>query len=153
MSNQAGLDARVHITGGITGVLCAELTREAVWEALMARRCYATTSVRMLLDFDLNGLCMGEDVRLAEGDGARFAARALTVKAVGMCPLDRVVIVRNGDEVHSVGVDGMECSVQWEDGEALDGVRDAGIGGVYYYAKVYQKDGNVGWTSPVWLTF
>jgi hypothetical protein len=152
-SSPAGLDTRAHAGGGITGVVCGELTRSSIWHALMARRCYATTSVRMLLDFDLNGLCMGEEVHLEEAGRKRFASRVLTVRAAGVRPLDRVVIVRNGREIHSAGVDGMECGISWEDEEPLGKVHDAGVRGVYYYARVCQQDGNVGWTSPVWLTF
>ena len=153
LSNQSGLDAREHVTGGITGVLCRELTRRAIWEALLARRCYATTSVRVLLDFDVNGLSMGEELRVTQADEDRFAKRTITCRAVGTCPIDRVVIVRNGQEVYSKAIGDMACAVQWEDGEPLDSIHDARIEGAYYYAKVYQRDRNVGWTSPMWLTF
>lgn len=152
LSNQSGLDAREHITGGITGVLCKELTRGAVWEALAARRCYAATSARILLDFVLNGRLMGEEVRITPNNAARFAHRTMVVKAAGVGPLRRIVVVRNGCEVHSENVDGMAAEVTWCDPEPLADVRDAGINGVYYYAKVCQEDGNVAWASPIWLT-
>ena len=153
LSNQSGLDARAHVTGGITAVLCPELTRQAVWDALNARRCYTTTSVRILLDFSLNGRLMGEDVRVTDQNAADFAERALTVRAAGTYPLDEVVIVRNGEEVFSEKVEGMETRVAWRDEADLADVRDNGVGGVYYYAKVRQRDGNMAWASPVWLTF
>ena len=153
LSNQSGMDARELITGGTTGVFCPELTREAVWEALMARRCYATTSVRMLLDFEVNGLPMGQERRVTAANRKRFATRSVTVRAVGVRPLARAVIVRNGVEVHEESVDDMECTLYWEDRESLKQVHDTGIRGAYYYAKVYQEDGNVAWSSPVWLTY
>jgi len=153
LSNQSGLDARAHVTGGITAVLCKELTREAIWEALLARRCYATTCVRMLLAFDVNGLNMGEEVHLTDADRERFATRKITIKTAGTYPIARIVIVRNGKEVHTISADEMECTVEWEDTQALADVHNPGIRGCYYYAKAYQHDGNLGWTSPVWLTY
>jgi hypothetical protein len=42
-------------SGGLAAVWAAELTREAVFDALYARRCYGTTGARILLDFRLNG--------------------------------------------------------------------------------------------------
>ena len=62
-------------------------------------------------------------------------------------------IVRNGEEVHEERVSGMEAEVTWEDAETLAKVRDKGVRGVYYYAKVYQEDGGIAWGSPVWLTY
>ena len=153
LSNQSGLDAREHVTGGITGVLCKELTRRAIWQALEARRCYATTSVRILLDFDVNGLTMGQEIRLIRANRSRFAQRTITVKAAGTRSIDRVVIVRNGEEVFSKTINNMTCSVEWRDRKSLAAVHNPGVGGVYYYAKLYQDDRNMAWASPVWLTF
>jgi len=153
LSNQSGLDARAHVTGGITAVLCAELTRRAIWDALTARRCYATTSVKILLDVTVNGRVMGEEIRVTRRNAEQFRRRQVDVKAVGTYPLDKIVIVRNDQEIHTEPVEGMTAQVTWCDTEDLQAARDAGIGGIYYYAKVYQQDRNMAWASPVWLTF
>jgi hypothetical protein len=137
----------------MTAVFARELTREAIWEALLARRCYATTSTRILLDAAVNGLGMGTERRVTPANRNRFRRRTVTVRAIGTYPLDRVVIVRNGEEVYEEKAAGMEAEVVWEDGDALSRVRDRGVRGVYYYAKVYQEDGGIAWGSPVWLTY
>jgi len=152
LSNQSGLDAAANITGGITGVLAEELTRGAIWEALMQRRCYATTSTKMVMDFTLNDLLMGQEVIVTGRNAGEFSKRRLTIKAVGTYGIDRVIVVRNGREVFEEAINAMEAEVVWTDEEPLEAVADKDIRGVYYYAKVYQHDGNVGWTSPVWLT-
>ena len=152
LSNQSGLDARANVTGGITAVLCRELTRAAVWGALNARRCYATTSVRILLDFELNGHVMGEDIAINAGNEDAYAVRRVRVRCAGTYPLCRLVIVRNGVDVFTQPFDEMTAEVVWEDDRALSESVDPGVGGVYYYAKLYQQDGNVAWTSPIWLT-
>ncbi len=153
LSNQSGLDARANVTGGITGVVCGELTRRAIWDALMARRCYAATSERILLDIRLNGLPMGRDMRLTRKNRKRFDHRTVAVRVIGTQPIDRVVIVRNGIEVFHETINGMECKVSWEDQDRLIDIRDTRIKGVYYYAKVYQTDRNIAWTSPIWLSY
>ena len=38
------------VYGGLTCIYASELTREGLWEALKARRCYGTTGQRILLD-------------------------------------------------------------------------------------------------------
>ena len=137
----------------MTGVLCKELTRQEIWNALLARRCYAATSTRILLDVTLNGLTMGRDFRLTKKNKNRFAERTIRIRAVGVRPLTRVVIVRNGQEVFEQALDQTECDLVWQDTERLGKIHDRHIRGAYYYAKVYQQDGNLAWSSPVWLSF
>lgn len=151
-TNLSGLHAEASVTGAITAVIARELTREAIWEALLERRCYATTCVRILLDFELNGQPMGSDIDLTDGNHEGTASRELRIRVAGTYPLDRLVIVRNGEEIHAEALAGLAADVSWTDDDALESVCDDGIRGVYYYAKVYQQDGNIAWASPIWLT-
>lgn len=50
------------IAGGLTCIFAEELTREALFKALKARRCYGTTGARMILDFEADGHLMGEEI-------------------------------------------------------------------------------------------
>lgn len=52
---------------GVTAALVKDVSREAVWEALHARRCYALTGDRIFLDFTVNGALMGQEIT-AEGE-------------------------------------------------------------------------------------
>ncbi len=45
--------------GGLTAVMAADLSRDAVWRAIDERRTYATTGERIILDFSVNGKPMG----------------------------------------------------------------------------------------------
>ena len=47
--------------GGVTAFLAPELTREALWEAMAARRCYATDGPRMRLAVTADGHLMGSE--------------------------------------------------------------------------------------------
>lgn len=46
---------------GVTAFLASELTREALWEAIAARRCYATDGPRMRLAVTADGHPMGSE--------------------------------------------------------------------------------------------
>jgi hypothetical protein len=56
---------------GLTAVLAKELTRGGILEALRARRCYATTGQRYLLEFTVDGQPMGSDLRVKRGHRAK----------------------------------------------------------------------------------
>ena len=58
------------IGGGLTAVLAAGKGREAIWEALKARRTYATTGARLLLDVSLRLAAGGAGAARAEAKGA-----------------------------------------------------------------------------------
>ncbi|MCL4426545.1 MAG: DUF3604 domain-containing protein, partial [Firmicutes bacterium] len=82
------------VRGGLTAVYAHELTREAIWEALWARRCYATTGERILLSFQADGHLMGEEYVTARPPHFH-------VLAAGTAPLDRVEIRRGPRAIYS----------------------------------------------------
>ena len=87
--------------GGLTCVLAERLDRESVYEALKARRFYATTGNRMLLTVgvtagDGRGAAMGEVLR-AESE----ARPVLRVSAVGTAPIERLLVRSGLSEVAS----------------------------------------------------
>ena len=101
--------------GGLTCVLAAELTRDALLDALRSRHHYGTTGCRMLLDVQLgfaaDACRFDEDPQL--GDTAGHAVReammgdivrcdadsaTLLVEAVAAAPIERIEI-RNGLQV------------------------------------------------------
>ena len=51
------------VTSGYTALYADGLTRENIWNGIKARYCYATTFNRMVLDVDMSGHHMGEDVQ------------------------------------------------------------------------------------------
>jgi hypothetical protein len=74
--------------GGLTCVLTDSLTREAVFEAIRARRCYGVTAAqRIHVELSVNGLPMGAEGRI---DGAVV----VTGRTVGTGPIERVDIFR-----------------------------------------------------------
>ena len=123
--------------GGITGIYAKELTRESLWESLKARRCYATTGERIIIKFTLNGHMMGEEVKVEK-------ERIFTVEVYGTEKISKVEIIKNNLSVYQDFPKEEQCKFTWED-------RTPPQEGDYYYIRVEQEDGNMAWSSPIWI--
>lgn len=75
------------VRGGLTAFLAPDLTREAIWEALRARRCYGTTGPRIILEVSVDGHPMGEEY-IASTDPT------IRVRVLGTAPIDTVEVRR-----------------------------------------------------------
>lgn len=152
-SNLGGLVAEEIINGGYTAVFAPELTREALFDALWDRRCYATTSRRILLNVALGDFPMGSD--LSVEDAAQFAdERTIAIEVIAHGEIDRIEIVRNNQTVESVEVDAERQSLRYTDRMPLaevPAVSDEAPDVVFYYVRVIEADGNMAWSSPIWL--
>jgi hypothetical protein len=74
--------------GGLTCVLAESLTREAVFEAIRARRCYGVSAAQRIdVDLAVNGLSMG-----AEGRAA--GPVRITGRVAGTGPIERIDVLR-----------------------------------------------------------
>jgi len=120
---------------GIMAVYASELTREALWEAMWARRVYGTTGERILVDFRVDGHIMGEEVRLS-------SPPLLEVLVAGTAPLARVEVIRNGEVILTQQTDARDLSFAWQEEEMHSG---------YYYLRVTQSDEEMAWSSPIWV--
>jgi hypothetical protein len=96
------------VRGGLAGVYATELTRESIWEALRARRTYATTGERMVLGVRAGDRWMGE----------RFSATApltLDIHAIGSRALESLDVFNGQERVHShdFGPPGRGIRITW----------------------------------------
>ncbi len=78
---------------GLAAVKAAELTREAIFDALGNRRTYGVTGDRIALDFTLNGRMMGQELPYVR-------ERVLRVAATGWDQVDRVEVLKNNRVIH-----------------------------------------------------
>ena len=116
-------------------------TREAIWEALQARRVIGTTGPRIVLDFQADGRGLGEEFAiLTTAPSPRFVARAW-----GTAPLARFELLRDAVAVHEAALDGALSAVL----EALDD--DMTEGTHSYYVRLTQVDGHMAWAGPIWI--
>ncbi len=123
---------------GYLAVLTDELTREKVWDAMYARRCYATTGVRIVVDFRVNGAIMGSEI-----DAPEDGVNAIEAEVTGAAPLDRLELVRDGETICVRPCSGMSATLNVEDAGSEDSS--------FYYLRVFQTDGEMAWSSPVWV--
>ena len=126
-------------TGGFTGVYTSELTREAIFDAIRDRRCYATTGQRIIVDFRINGEWMGRELKSRE-------APFVSVKVTGTAPIDSVTVVKNNQDYLRMDGDGSN-HVAFEY-EKTDPPKETD----YYYVRVIQRDYEMAWASPIWVT-
>jgi len=125
-------------TGGITGVYAEELTREAVFDAIRNRRCYATTGKRIIVDFKADDHWMGEEYKSTN-------APHISVKVTGTAPLASVTVVKNNRDYFRVEGRGRH-ELEFEYGKTEPpGETD------YYYVRVIQEDYEMAWASPIWI--
>ncbi len=143
--------------GGLAAILAEDLTREAVYEALRARRVYATSGPRILLRVSFAGHRMGAEVAL--GGGRAVAGRAgagneptlpglgpdlLVARAIAPGALERIDIIRSGRVIDSFDCRGdRECAL----GAELKGL----TAGEYLYVRAVQEDGGAAWSSPFYF--
>ena len=134
---------------GLTGVLAPELTRRAVYDALWARRCYATSGEQMLVYFALGDAPMGSELPLQGG------ARQFTVRAAGTRKLTSVELLRNNEVIAREEPDAMMFDGVLADDAPVESVLVEGKYAerpfCWYYLRVTQEDGHRAWASPIWM--
>jgi Protein of unknown function (DUF3604) len=127
--------------GGLTAVLAKELTREAVLEALREHRCYATTGLRYLLEFTVDGHPMGSNLKVAPGH------RADVYGSLGS--------TTNWVRVEIVGPDGTLATLTPQPGESdvveLTAQTAPVTAPTWVYLRGVDEFGGMAWSSPVYL--
>ncbi len=140
-------------SAGITAVFAEDLTRKSLLEALRARRCYATTTPRILLDFSIDGHVMGEDLSLKK---YRRLAKQRNIKVLsgGTFVGLTVEIIRNNIPIkcaegkRTVQIDCLD-DTPFNDIALKD---TNGKRFVFYYVRVTQGDKHQAWSSPIWIS-
>ncbi len=127
--------------GGLTCILAEQLTRESIFDAMWNRRVYATTGERILLNFAINNISMGQEGKLCEN-----LVRKIEVDVVGTDELDEIDIISMGNIIFRKKVSGKSAEVIFTDETQPEN------GWNYYYARVYQKNKAIAWSSPIWFS-
>ncbi|MFA6915221.1 MAG: DUF3604 domain-containing protein [Parachlamydiales bacterium] len=139
---------------GLTAVICKEHTRQAIFDALWNRHCYATSGPRIIVGISIAGATMGSEITTADKPGLRVN-RHIAAYAVGTEKLSKVEIIRNGVVVHTVKPTDYHVDFTYDDmdpwNKLLIDAKDKKPSFVYYYLRVTQEDGNMAWSSPIWI--
>ncbi|MEE9607603.1 MAG: CehA/McbA family metallohydrolase [Myxococcota bacterium] len=128
-------------SGGLAAIVTENLSREAVLEALRARRVYATSGPRILLRTALGTHPMGSTLPAPESGAV---SDTLFVHVLGTAPIERVDLVRSGEVVDALDGEGrLELALE----RPVSDLRP----GEYLYVRAVQQDGAVAWSSPIFV--
>jgi hypothetical protein len=126
-----------YLGSGRTVVLAESLDRDSIFDALKARRAYATTGEPIELGFSYGEKLMGQTCART-GEPFKISVRGTHV-------ITRVDVIRNGQVVFSESPLNHEFVAEWFDHEPSGRATD------YYYVAVRQSDGERAWSSPLWV--
>jgi len=126
--------------GGKAGIFAPELTREAILDACRARHTYGTTAAKIFMDVRVNGMLMGEWVK---GVDPKAHVR-LSAKVIGAGKLKQVEVCKDNTFVHVVSPESDRVEFEFVDTQPRKKRS-------YYYVRAIQEDGEIAWSSPVWI--
>jgi hypothetical protein len=112
------------------------VNREAILAAMKARRAYAATD-NVVVDLRMGDHFMGESFRSS-------AVPPLTVYFACAAPIRRVDVIKNNRIVYTAPGAGPEMRFTYTD-------HDTRPGEAYYYVRMEQQDGQLAWSSPIWV--
>ncbi len=139
---------------GCTAILSPKHTREALFDALIRRSCYATTGARIIIGLFLAGKPMGSELNTKLKPGLSVN-RHISGYVAGTEALATVEIIRNGSVIKSFETSGNDLDFTYDDMDDLNQVvlpgKEEKPPFVYYYLRVVQKDEQMAWSSPIWV--
>ncbi len=124
-----------------TMVISDDFSRTGLVDAMRQRHTYAATS-NIILDYRMQV----EDREWIQGD--EFSTSGIpTASAVvrGTDDIKEIVVVRDNAYVHTQAGDGERLDLEFREQSLEPGEH-------FYYVRVEQEDGNVAWSSPIWVT-
>jgi len=122
-------------------------SRDAIFDALRARRTYAATDF-IVLDVRMGEHTMGEELRTTELPSLQVHAAA----AAAAHNLLRADVIRNGKVVYTIPLRGKRADFTFRDTRPLENLS-------YYYVRVIQRDPayrdktQMAWSSPIWVHY
>jgi hypothetical protein len=123
-------------------IIAENSSREGLLDAMRKRHTYAATS-NILVDYRLTA---GGETYIQGDDVMAKSLPELSAKIVGSAPLKSVSIVRDNEYIYSKAPESETFDLRYKENSLTPGQH-------YYYVRVEQKDGNVAWSSPVWVKY
>jgi hypothetical protein len=119
-------------------VYTPENDRQAILNSIRKRHTYGATD-NLIVDFHANGHFMGEEFHTREKP-------ALSLRATGTSKIAKLDLVRNAKYIFSSQPQQETVNVDFVD---MQPDNDLNL----YYFRLEQEDGEVAWSSPVWVHF
>ena len=137
---------------GLAGVYADRLERGALFDALLGRRCFGTTWWRPAVEFSVCGVEMGQKVAADPAVRRAREVRATVAASRG----GSITLLRNNRPIARARLEPPLTQFTFADEEPLDDVLITGAPKnpepfAFYYLKL-EQNGQLAWTSPVWVT-
>jgi hypothetical protein len=118
-------------------VLAENFTREGILDAIRKRHTYAATD-NIVMDFQIGTAIMGDIVKSA-------GPPKLAVRIEGTAPIKTIDVIKNNTYIHQLKPNQQIAKFEYVDNASAPGES-------YYYVRVEQTDGQLAWSSPIWVT-
>jgi hypothetical protein len=112
--------------------------RRAIFEAIMKRHTYGATD-NIVLEFWLGDHFMGDNFTAETRQNIR-------VKARGTGVIDTIQLIRDAAYIYKVAPGKQEAQFEYLDNDAQKGRH-------WYYVRVEQRNGELAWSSPIWVNY
>ncbi len=123
-------------------VVVEEFTRKGIVDAMRKRHTYAATD-SIVIDYRME--TSGGEAMM--GDSVTSSAPPkLKARILGTGAIKRVDLIRNNAYIHRIEPNAKEASLEFADANPVDGKS-------YYYVRVEQADGQLAWSSPIWVRY
>lgn len=117
-------------------VYTPDTSREAIHESIRHRRTYGATD-NIVLEFRVGDAFMGEETT---ADGSQ----RIRVRARGTDRIAALHLIRDGNYVYKVEPGRAEAEFEFLDVDSAPGTH-------WYYVRLEQEDGELAWSSPIWI--
>ena len=145
---------QVQYSPGLTAVLAVEQTRDAIFQALSNRSCYATTGPRIVVGLTIAGSGMGTELDTKIKPGLMFN-RHIVGSIAGTATIKEATLMRNGTAIKTFHSKNYMLDFEFDDSEHLSKMAlsspDERPPFVFYYLRILQEDGHMAWSSPIWI--
>ncbi len=129
-----------HISFSCT--IAEEFTREGLLDAMRKRHNYAATD-NIVLDYRLRS--GGREYLQGDIVPGKTSDFELSVRVLGTAPVKQIDVIRGQDFVYTLQNQTDDVSFSFVDQAPTSGE-------VHYYVRVQQADGQMAWSSPIWVT-
>ncbi len=127
---------------GLTGVIVKNKTKQEIFGALKERRVFATSGTKIQINFKINEEWMGKEIDIKTPPKINF-------EVLGSSKIEYAILVRDNKNLIYLGKDlheGRGVRTEYID-------KDLTAGEHWYYIRIIQDDGEMAWSSPIWINY
>lgn len=115
-----------------------DTSRKGIVEAIRKRHTYGTTD-NIILEYRMGNHFMGDEFTTDE-------IPVISVKVRGTRVVSQIDIIKGNTFIYTSNPEKREVEFTYKDTRLEPGTS-------YYYVRVQQEDGQIAWSSPIWVNF